>query len=48
MFSIMRKIVSTTLIVLASFLFLGFADSDDKDSYELEEFENTELNFYTV
>ena len=43
----MRKIISTILIVLTSFSFLGFAHSEDKNAYELEEFENTELNFFT-
>jgi len=43
----MRKIVLTILIVLASFSILSFAYGDDKDALELEEFENTEFNFFT-
>ena len=43
----MRKIASTILIVLTSFFILSFAYSADEDAYELEEFEDQELNFYT-
>ncbi len=43
----MRKIASTILIALTSFSFLSFAYSADEDTYELEEFENQELNFFT-
>ena len=42
----MRKIASTILIALTSFSFLSFAYSADEDTYELEEFENQELNFF--
>ena len=43
----MRKIASTILIALISFSFLSLANSADENAYELEEFENTELNFFT-
>ena len=37
----MRKIVSNTLVVLISFVFLGFANAEETKSNE------TELNFFT-
>ena len=43
----MRKIASTILFALISFSFLSFAYSAEENTYELEEFENTELNFFT-
>ena len=43
----MRKIASTILIALTSFSFLSFAYSADEDTYEFEELENQELNFFT-
>ena len=43
----MRKIASTILFALISLSFLSFAYSAEENTYELEEFENTELNFFT-
>jgi len=43
----MRKSASTILIALTSFSFLSFAYSADEDTYEFEELENQELNFFT-
>ena len=43
----MRKIASTILFALISLSFLSFAYSAEENTYELEEFENTELNLFT-
>jgi len=43
----MRKIASTILFALISLSFLSVANSAEENTYELEEFENTELNFFT-